>query len=195
MTFLHSPMLLGDILSSTIWILIPIGIAMTFALMLILSLSVAGAKPESAARGITCMILMMAALSITAFGATQLLYALMIGVFLDTTMLGLYLLLFVVGIGLLVHESRTLGRLDAASSLAPRLVLSHTVECIGILVTIGSLLTLLIRALMTQSLIGWQMPATFALLGGLAALITSVHLSRSATTTKSPSVKATTRKK
>lgn len=189
-------MLLGGILSSAVWIVIPIGIAVTFAVMIAVSLHIPGAKPASAARAITCMILMMIALSITAIGATHLLYALMIGAIPDATMLGLYLLLFAVGIGLLVHESRTLGRIDAASSLVSRLVLSHTVECIGILVAIGSILTLLIQSLMTQSLVGWQMPATFALLGGLTALITSVHLSRSAASVhKLSTVKPALRKK
>jgi hypothetical protein len=66
--------------------------------------------------------------------------------------------------------------------MIPRLVFSHACELIGALLVILSSLSVVITFIVNEGspagLQGWEMPATFLLLGSILLLGSSAHISR-----------------
>jgi lysylphosphatidylglycerol synthetase-like protein (DUF2156 family) len=92
------------------------------------------------------------------------------------------IILFTIGLGIMVHQSIVVKHIDEASTMIPRLVFSHSCEVIGALITLLSALSLVITYIVSGGssfgMEGWEMSATFLLLGSILTLASSVHITR-----------------
>lgn len=153
----------------------PVMLVVTFTLLLIPSLLVPGAKPEAAAKAIGCYILKTIGLLLLASSVIQLMYGL-ITLQLPDPGTPLLVLLLVVGLGIMVHQSRIVATIDEASVSVVRLVFCHTCEMIGKLITLGTGLWLMTNLLFLQRVADGAMAGTLLLLGLLLMLLSSVHI-------------------
>ncbi len=167
---------LPSIFQSSLVLYLPVAIIATFALLLIPSLLVTGAKAENASKAISCYLVKSLGLLLMAISAVQLTYSLVSMRLPSSPALTGLILLCVIGLGLMLHASRELVGVDAASCLVPRLVFSHSCEVIGTFVTVISGLSLMMTFVLTQSVNGWEMSATLLLLGMLLMMASSVHI-------------------
>ncbi len=162
--------------ASTLLWAIAIIIVMQVALF-IPSMMVPGAKPEGIAKAISCYLWKSFGLVLLSMSVVQIAISIVGGTLPQFPLLSALILLFVTGIGIMVHCSRLLARIDHASLSVPRLVFSHTVEIIGGVIAFVSTLSLMLGFLITESVQEWQMPATMAMLGITMMLSASLHIS------------------
>lgn len=151
-------------------------LVVTFVLLLIPSLLVPGAKPEAAAKAIGCYVLKTVGLLLLASSAIQLMYGLITLQFPDSGSLNILVLLLLVGLGIMVHQSRTIATIDDASVSVVRLVFCHTCEIIGALIALSAGLWLAINSLLQQQMAAEAMAGTLLPLGLLLMLLSSVHI-------------------
>lgn len=160
----------------------PLLIVTIFTLLAIPSLMVPGAKPEGVVKAIASYIIKTLGLVLLAMSAVQLTYGLIMMEIPEFSALAALIILFTIGLGIMVHQSIVLKHIDEASAMIPRLVFSHACEVIGALVTILSALSLIITYIVsggsTVGMQGWEMSATFLLLGSILTLTSSVHIVR-----------------
>lgn len=154
----------------------PLFIAALFILLFIPSLLVTGAKPEGVARAIACVLwktfgLVLIALSALQFGAN-----LIEGQFPEQQTLSVLVMILVIGIGFMVHASRLLAGVDAASKAVPRLVFFLTAETIGGLMVATSVITIMTNFLLTETMMGWESQGLSLLLGVVLMLGASMHV-------------------
>lgn len=171
-------MTIPAIVQSYIWIYLPLAIAGIFAFFTIPSLLVQDAEPHAVCRAVSAMLLSALGVLMTAISALQIVYSLMLGQLMDQPLLGIMIALFVVGVGIIVHESRVAAALPEASTVLPRLLFCHAVELTSALLAIASLFSLIGSAVMSGKFVDWELPATLLILSSLTALMTSIHLSR-----------------
>lgn len=163
-------------LQSTTLLFASVILVIIFTLLLIPSLLVPGAKPEAAAKAIGCYVLKTIGLLLLASSVIQLMYGLVSLQLPDPGTLSLLVLLLVVGLGIMVHQSRIVATIDEASVSVVRLVFCHTCEMIGKLITLGTGLWLMINLLLLQQVADGAMAGTLLLLGLLLMLLSSVHI-------------------
>ncbi len=155
---------------------VPVGILLSFALLMIAGLHVTGSKPEGVAKAIGCVLLKTFGLVLIGLSAVQLTYALIAVEIPGTETLFALVLLLVTGLGIMIHESRREADIDAASRSVPHAVFCHVCRVIGSLVMVLSGLSLMMTFLLNDSLTGWEMPATLLLLGTLLSLTSTLHV-------------------
>ena len=157
---------------------LPIGIVAIVALLFIPSLLVPEAKPHAIARAITCYLLKTLGLCMIGISLVVATINMMSFNLPEFSSISVLLLLFVVGLGLAVHQSQIESSLDNASVNVVSTIFYHSYEIIGAIVVLFSLLSLSIQFLLTQQIEGWQLPATFSLFGLLLMLAASIHIQR-----------------
>ena len=167
-----------DLFQSASLIWVPLGIVMTFALLLIPSLLVTGAKPEAAAKAIGCTILKAVGFLLIAMSAVDLTLNLIAMKLPEFPTLASLIFLFCLGLGIMVHQSKVMAKIDDASSIVARMVFSHTCEILGALITLYAALSLALSFLFTQELIGWEPQASLLLLGVILMLTSGIHISK-----------------
>lgn len=163
---------------STASLYIPLFIVFTFVLMFIPSMMVTGAKADGVARAIGCYMLKTLGLILIALSAVQLGFGLVAMQMPDSPTLSALILVFVLGLGLMVHQSRVLKeQVDEASMAVSRLVFSHSCEVIGTIIVVVSGLSIALTFILSQQLVNWEMPATMILLGIVLMFSSSAHIS------------------
>ena len=166
------------VLASSVTIIAPIAVVVVFALLFIPSLLVTGAKPESVGRAITAYMLKTIGVVFVGLSGVEITYGLIVTHLPSYPILSVLGLLFAVGVALMIHASRVLQTIDSASSIVTKLIFFHSLEILGILMTIIAGLFIGITFVMTKHFIKWELPATFLLIGVVTALISSLHLSQ-----------------
>lgn len=152
-------------------------IVIAYVTLFIPSLMVTGAKPEGIARAISCYLWKTFGLVLMSSSVVQLMLGIVNESLPDFPLLSGLILLLVVGMGIMVHASRVVATVDAASAAVPRLVFSHTIEILGGLIACSSGVSLLLSFLIKQRLDGWELPSTMLLLGIVMMLSASLHIS------------------
>lgn len=152
-------------------------VIVSYVTLFIPSLMVPGAKPEGVAKAISCYLWKTFGLVLLSMSVVQLTISIVGDALPEFPLLSALILLLVVGMGIMIHASRVLADIDHASVMVPRLVFSHTVEMIGGLITFVSALSLMLGFLITEQIVGWQMPVTMMLLGITMMLSASLHIS------------------
>lgn len=166
---------LPSLFESSLVLYIPLGVFLTFALLVNAGLHVTGAKPEGVAKAVGCMIIKTLGLVLLGLSVVQIAYGLITTTLPATQTLLALVLLFVTGLGLIIHESRIAAAIDKASSSVANLVFVHSCRVIGSLVAVIAGLSLMMTFMVTGSLEGTGWAATFLLMGSLLSLTTSVH--------------------
>ncbi len=87
------------------------------------------------------------------------------------------LLVFLAGLGILVHYSRVTQHIDEPSVMVVRAIFSHGFELLGGLMAVFAALSLMLMFILTKRFDAWQMPAAMLLLGVFLMLMFSVHIS------------------
>jgi|GEM_PF-1396332 len=172
-----TPTLSLGLLQSSAILYLAVFIALTFVLILIPGLMVPGAKAEKITKATTCYLIKTIGMLLVGVSVIQILYGFMTLNLPEFPSLFAVLLVLVIGLGLIVHMSRVIHEtVDDASETVPRLVFSHTLEVVGILITVVAGLSMILTFILRQNLDGWEMPATMLLVGILLALSASVHV-------------------
>ena len=166
------------VLSSSLAIVVPIGVVIAFAILFIPSLLVTGAKPEGVGRAITAYMLKTLGLIFVGLSAVEFTYGLIVTRFPAYPILMILILLFAVGVTLLIHASRILQTIDSASSIVVKLIFFHSLEVLGVLTAVISALFVGVTFVMTKQLLKWELPTTLILLGVITALVSSMHLAQ-----------------
>lgn len=166
---------LPSLFQSSLLIYVPTGVFLAFALLMTAGLHVTGAKPEGVAKSISCVILKTLGLILVSLSGVQIGYGLIAMSLPATQTLHALVLLFAVGAGMIIHESRLASSIDKASSTVANLVFCYSCKVIGCFIAIVSALSLMMTFMLTKSLSGAEMPATLLLLGSLLSLSSSVH--------------------
>jgi len=174
----------SSIFGLTIFPYMPFIIAGLFVLLSIPSLLVTGAKPEGVARAIACILwktigLVLIVLSVLQFGSMLIERQLP-----PQPSISVLILTLVVGIGIMVHASRLLAAVDAASKSVPKLVFVLTCESIGGLLVLVSLLTIFINFLLQETVLGLEPQLLNLFLGLLLMLGASFHVNAKRSTKK-----------
>ncbi len=166
---------LPSLFQSSLLVYVPVGVFLTFALLMTAGLHASGAKPEGVAKAIGCTILKTLGLLLVSLSSVQIGYGL-VAMSLPTgqTLLAL-LILLVVGIGIMIHESRAAAAIDKASGTVIDLIFCHSCRVIGSLLAVVAGLSLSMTFLLTGSVEGAEMPTVLLLLGVLLSLTASVH--------------------
>ncbi len=166
---------LPSLFQSSLLVYVPLGVFLTFALLMTASLHASGAKPEGAAKAISCTILKTLGLLLVSLSSVQIGYGfLTMSLVMSQTLLALVILL-VIGIGIMIHESRSMASVDKASASVPNLIFGYSCKVIGCLIAIVSGLSLSMTFLLTRSFEGAEMPATLLFLGMLLSLVSGIH--------------------
>ncbi len=158
-------------------LLIPAIVAI-FAILFIGSLLVSEAKPEAVGKAITCYILKAVGVILLVIGGMQLLYSLFTLNVPETKTLLALALLIVIGIGILVHESRVIEKLNDASVIVSRMVFGYSCVILGTLAALFSLLTFLISFIVTQELGQWESTATVVITGTVLTMLSSAYAAK-----------------
>lgn len=167
-----------SLFQSSLMLYIPLSLAVVFAIVFIPSLLSADAKPEGIARAISSYILQTIGVIVLALSAIQLTYALITMQLPELPTLYALILLFCLGIGILVHQSKKVAEIEEASALVPHLIFVHTLEIVGSLVALVSGLSVIITFIVSKNFMGWQMSATMFLLGVTLMMLSSVHIEK-----------------
>lgn len=154
---------------------VPLGVFLTFALLMTAGLHVSGAKPEGVAKAIGCMVVKALGLILVSLSLVQLTYGLISMTLEMSPSFFALILLFVIGAGLMLHESRMAAHIEKASASVPNLVFSHSCRVIGCLIATLAGLSLLLSFVLTGDFSGSAMPVTLLMLGLLLSLSSSVH--------------------
>ncbi len=166
---------LPSLFQSSLIVYVPLGVFAAFALLMTAGLHVTGAKPEGVAKAIGCMIMKTLGLILLSLSLVQLTYGLIsMTLEMSQTFLAL-ILLFVIGAGLMLHESRMAAHIDKASASVPNLVFTHCCRVIGCLIATLAGLSLLLSFVLMGDFSGAAMPVTLLMLGLLLSLSSSVH--------------------
>lgn len=152
-------------------------IVITYVALFIPGLMVAGAKPEGVARAISCYLWKTFGLLIMSMSIVQLMVAVINNQVPSFPLLSGLILLLVTGMGIMVHVSSVVAKVDPASSVVARLVFSHTIEIVGGLIAVVSAMSLMLSFLLTQRVDGWELPSVMILLGVTMMLSASLHIS------------------
>jgi hypothetical protein len=155
-----------------------LAIALVFIVLMIPSLMVPGARPEKVAKAVTCYLLKTVGIILLAGSAVQLVYAGMLKNFPGFPAMTSLLLILVLGIGLITHMSVILkANVDDASEMVPRLVFFHSLEVLGVVISLIAGLSLVISFMMMSGQIsGWEMQATMLLLGVILTFAAAVSV-------------------
>ena len=152
-----------------------LGILFAFILVMIAGVHITGAKPEGIAKATGCYIMKAFGLLLLSLSTVQITYAFItLRVPAVQSILGLVLLL-VIGIGIIIHESRVIAEIDTASRSVPSTIFSYASKVIGALIAIVSCLSLMMTFILGRSVAGWEMSATLLLLGCVLSLTSSIH--------------------
>ncbi len=163
---------------SSLMLYIPLSLAAAFGILFIPSLLVTGAKPEGVARAIGCYMLKTLGVILVAVSSMRIIYDLITMDIPDFPILAALALIFLLGLGIMVQQSRVLTSVDEASLIVPRLVFSHTCEISGALISLLATLSLVVTFIVNQSTNGWEMSSTMLLLGVTLMLLSSVHIQK-----------------
>lgn len=166
---------LPSLFQSSLIIYVPLGVFLAFGILMTAGLQATGAKPEGVAKAIACTILKTLGLILISISMVQITYGLLNQTLVISQTFFALILLFVMGVGIMVHESRLAGSIDKASASVPHLVFCHSCRVIGCLIAILSGLSLLMTFLLTGALSNIEMPFTLLILGSLLSLSASVH--------------------
>lgn len=166
-----------SILNASTLLTAVVAIILTYVIVLIPGMMVTGAKPEGIAKALSCYIWKTFGLVLVSVSVLQLSIHIVFQRLPEFSALSSLLLILVVGIGIMVHASRMLVSVDAASAMIPRLIFSHTVEIIGGLIALVSALSLMLNFMITERIDGWEMPVTMGFLGFTMMLAASLHIS------------------
>jgi len=169
--------MLGYLFQTSLFQYAPFVITGLLALLFIPSLLVTGAKPEGVGRAIICVLWKAFGLVLIAMSLLQLSSDIATSQTLTAQpMLSALILIFVIGIGVMVHASRILATVDEASKAVPKLIFVLTCETIGGLVIVITGLTLMINFLLTQKFDGWETQMITILFGVVLMLGASMHV-------------------
>jgi hypothetical protein len=166
------------VLSSSLAIVVPIGVVIAFTLLFIPSLLVTGAKPEGVGRAITAYMLKTLGLIFVGLSAVEFTYGLIVTHLPSYPIFSVLALLFAIGVALMIHASRILQSIDSASSVVVKLIFFHSLEVLGVLTAVISALFVGVTFVMTKQLLKWELPTTLILLGVITALVSSMHLAQ-----------------
>lgn len=152
-------------------------VIISYVALFIPSMMVPGARPEGVAKAISCYLWKTFGIILLSMSVVQLMISIVGGTLPTFPLLSGLVLLLVTGIGVMVHASNILAKVDHASVMVPRLIFSHTVEIVGGLIAFVSGLSLMLGFLMTEQVDGWQLPVTMLLLGITMMFAASLHIS------------------
>lgn len=156
---------------------IPVIVFLTFVLLYIPSMMVSGAKPDAVGKGIACYLMKAFGILLMAISMLPLLYNLVSDTLPPMSTVSGLLMVFVFGMGIVVHYSNISHTIEESSVVVVRTVFTHGFEVLGALIALLSMLSLLLTFMLTQTVDGWQMPATSLLFGLMIMLMFSVHIS------------------
>lgn len=166
---------LPSLFQSSLLLYVPLGVFLTFGLLMTAGLHVSGAKPEGVAKSIACTVLKTLGLLLVSLSSVQLMYGVITMNLPQTDTLLALVLIFSIGCGILIHESRMMMHVDTASASVANAVFCHSCRVIGCMVAIVAALSLLMTFVLTRSTEGAEMPVTLLILGSLLSLTSSVH--------------------
>ncbi len=167
---------LPSLFQSSLLVYVPMGVFLTFALLMTAGLQVTGAKPEGVAKAIGSTILKTLGLLLVGLSSVQIGYGLLAMSLPESQTLLALLVLLVVGIGIMIHESRIAASVDKASRVVADVIFSYSCRVIGSILATVSGLSLAMTLLLTGSLEGGEMSALLILLGILLSFSASVHI-------------------
>ncbi len=161
---------------SPLLVAVPIGVLLTLALLMTAGLHVSGAKPEGVAKASGSYILKTFGLILVGLSSVQMTFATITMKMPSPPTIFALVLLFSIGLGVMIHESRRAASVDAASLAVPHLVFCYLCKVLGTIVVLLSALSLIMTFMFAKSSTGWEMPATLLLLGALLTTAASVHV-------------------
>lgn len=171
----HMGILSIAIFQSSLVLILPLCFAAILVITLIASLQVEGAKAENSARAIACHLLQTLGVFMMAMSGVQMVYSLLTLRFPSSDNAASLVLLFVVGLGILIHQSRILHGIDHASRLVPGLIFWYVCVLMGNLIALIAAISIGISTLINHEPSGWQMPSTLIILGLTMAFLASKH--------------------
>lgn len=166
---------LPSLFQSSLLLYVPLGVFLTFGLLMTAGLQVTGAKAEGVAKSVACVLLKTLGLLLVSLSSVQLMYGVITMSLPQTDTLLALILIFTIGAGILTHESRMIMNVDEASASVANAVFCHSCRVIGCMIAIVAGLSLLMTFVLTQSIDGAEMPVTLLILGSLLSLTASVH--------------------
>ncbi len=165
------------LLQSGYALVLPLALFGVFLLFYIPAMMVTDAKPMAVGQAIVCYIMKTLGILLMTTSILPLLYSLMNNTVPQDKSLYSLLLVFVVGLGILVHFSSVSQKVDEPSVVVIRSIFSHGFEVLGMILAVFSGLTLMLQFLLTESFQDWQMPATMLVVGLMFSLLFSLHIS------------------
>ncbi len=156
---------------------IPVVVFAAFALLYIPSMMVTGAKPDAVGKAIACYLMKTFGVLLMVVSMLPLLYDIISSTVPPMPTVSGLLLVFLFGVGIVIHYNNVVHTVDEASSMVVRTVFAHGFEVLGAVIALLSALSLLLTFMLTQTVEGWQMPATSLTFGLLITLMFSVHIS------------------
>lgn len=158
-------------------VIVPAIVFVSLALLYIPSMAVTGAKADSVGKAIACYLMKTFGMILIVVSMLPLLYDSMSGTVPPMPTVSALLLVFLFGAGTVLHYNRVVHELDDSSTIVVRTVFAHGFEVLGAMVALLSVLSLLLNFMLTQTVDGWQLPATTLTFGLLVSLVFSVHIS------------------
>jgi hypothetical protein len=156
---------------------VPAVVFVAFALLYIPSMMVTGAKPDLVGKAIACYLMKTFGALLITLSMLPLLYNLISDTLPPMSTVSGLLMVFLFGVGIVIHYSNVTSTIEENSMVVTRTVFAHGFEVLGALIALLSVLSLLLTFILTQTVDGWQMPATSLTFGLLITLIFSVHIS------------------
>ena len=171
---------IASLLQSSAIIILPTIVILSLTLMAIPSLAVPGVKPDHVMKGIASYVMKTFGVILVSIGAIQCVESLIRTQLPNTPTLSALLILIVVGIGIMVHESTVLESLDDLSIAIPRLIFSHGCEIVGCIIALVSITSLIVSYVTGKggiaSIEGWESIAAFLLYGTTLMFASSIHI-------------------
>lgn len=157
-------------------IALPVGVFFVFTLLFIASMNMNNTpKPEAIAKAISCYLMKTLGLILMAMGLLPIVYNLLLSSLLPMSSMSVLILLFVVGLGLMIHYNMHLATIDEASVAVPRAIFHYGCEVIGAVTAVTSATSMLAGFLVMESLRGWEISATVLILSLLLMISFSLH--------------------
>ncbi|HRH94241.1 MAG TPA: hypothetical protein PKV72_06965 [Candidatus Peribacteria bacterium] len=155
---------------------VPAIVFVAFALLYIPSMMVSGSKPDLVGKAIACYLMKTFGMLLMAVSMLPLLYNIISNTLPPMSTVSGLLMVFLFGVGIVVHYSTSVDMIDESSVVVVRTVFAHGFEVLGAIIALLSVLSLLLTFMLTQTVDGWEMPATSLVFGLLITLMFSVHI-------------------
>lgn len=158
-------------------VLVPVIIFLALGLLYIPSMMVPGAKPDAVGKAIACYLMKTFGILLMTLSMLPLVYNIVSNTMPPMPTISALVLVFLFGAGTVLYYNIVVHQVDDASVIVVRTVFAHGFEVIGAIIALLSALSILLTFMITQTVDGWEMPATALLFGLLLSMMFSVHIS------------------